>query len=85
MSLKTATLIALIGIIVHLCIRYLYVFGAVQLHRISPVLAIASSLFSLMIFHGSIILFLAVFYFKQKEGVLFRNLDFILIMTAGVE
>jgi len=67
MSLKTATLIALIGIIVHLFIGSLYMFGAVNLHRISPLLGRAVSMFNSMIFHGSIILFLAVFYFKQKE------------------
>ena len=67
MSLKTATLIALIGIILHFCIGNLYMFGAVHIYQISPVLGRTVSMFSSMILHGSIILFLAVFYFKQKE------------------
>jgi len=67
MSLKTATLIALIGIIVHFGISFLYVFGVAQMYLISPLLARTVSLFNSLIFNGSIILFLAVFYSKQKE------------------
>ncbi|MHC4586390.1 MAG: hypothetical protein ACYS3N_17810 [Planctomycetota bacterium] len=67
MSMKTATLIALIGIIVHFCIGSLFMFGAIQLHRISPLLGRTISLFDSLIFNGSIIFFLAVFYSKQKE------------------
>jgi len=67
MSLKTATLIALIGIIVHFCISFIYMFGVGQLYRISPLLMRTVSIFNSLIFNGSIILFLAVFYSKQKE------------------
>ncbi|MHC4532658.1 MAG: hypothetical protein ACYS6K_01785 [Planctomycetota bacterium] len=67
MSLKTATLIALIGLIVHFCLSFLFMFGVSYIYRISPMLGKAVSMSNSMIFHGSIILFLAVFYFKQKE------------------
>ncbi|MCP4608014.1 MAG: hypothetical protein GY845_04795 [Planctomycetes bacterium] len=67
MSMKTATLIALIGIIVHFCIGNLYMFVAAHVYRISPLLGRAVYMFSSMVLHGSIILFLAVFYSKQKE------------------
>jgi len=64
MSLKTATLIALIGIIVLFCIGNLYMFGVVHIYRISPVLGKTVSMFSSMVLHGSIILVVAVFYLK---------------------
>jgi hypothetical protein len=67
MSLKTATLIALIGIIVHFCIVVFYMFSVSLMFRISPVLPQIVSVFSSMLFNGSIIFFLAVFYSKQKE------------------
>ena len=67
MSLKTATLIALIGTGVHFCMNLPYLFGALHLYRISPLLGRAYSMFSSIIFSGSIILFLAVFYSQQKE------------------
>ena len=67
MSLKTATLIALIGIIMHFGISILFMLGVAQMFLISPLLARSVSLFNSLIFNGSIILFLAVFYSKQKE------------------
>jgi len=67
MSLKTATLIALIGIIVHFGTSFLYFFNVAQLYQISRLLARTVSIFNSLIFNGSIILFLAVFYSKQKD------------------
>ncbi|MHC4753299.1 MAG: hypothetical protein ACYTFW_25975 [Planctomycetota bacterium] len=67
MSLKTATLIALIGIIVHLCLTIPYMLGFSYFYGISPLLGRAISILSSIIFNGSIILFLAVFYSRQKE------------------
>jgi hypothetical protein len=67
MSLKTATLIALIGIIVHLCISLPYMIGISYFYQLSPLLGRAVTILSSIIFNGSIILFLAVFYSTQKE------------------
>jgi len=67
MSLKTATLIALIGIVVHLCLTIPYMFGIVNLYRFSVILGRALSIFNSIIFNGSLILFFAVLYSKQKE------------------
>ncbi len=67
MSLKIATLIALIGLIVHFCIVILFMVGVGSIYPIPSVLRGVLSLFSSLIFNGSIILFLAVFYSKQKE------------------
>ena len=67
MSLKTATLITIIGIIVHFCVVVLYMFGISLMFRISPVLHKIVSIFNTMIFHSIVILFLAVFYFNQNK------------------
>jgi hypothetical protein len=64
MSLKTATLIALIGIALELCINITWIFPTLFriIHR-SRILSISNA----MILPGSLILFLDVFYAKQKE------------------
>ena len=61
MSLKTAALIALIGISVH------FILGGSCLYRISPFVGQAFWLLNSIIFSGSLILFLAVFYSKQQS------------------
>jgi len=67
MDLKTATLIAIIGLAVHFILSFLGMLGMPHLYRVSPYLGRAFWLFNSIILNGSIILFLAVFYSKQKE------------------
>ncbi|MFB0553058.1 MAG: hypothetical protein ACETWQ_07055 [Phycisphaerae bacterium] len=61
MTLKTATLIALIGVALNFGFRLLSMLGVVR------VLRLYYWIFPLIIFNGSLFLFLAVFYSKQKE------------------
>lgn len=61
MSLKTATLVALIGVIIDFGLRLLSISGAIRVHRLYY------WILPLIIFHGSLILFLAVFYTKQGK------------------
>ena len=69
MNLKTATLIALIGVAVHLAISLssmvlqLGIFGSAFPIHLYRLLWIIDSI----IFGGSLILFFAIFYTKQKE------------------
>lgn len=67
MSLKTAALIALIGISVHFILAFFVMFGGSCLYRISPFVGQAFWLLNSIIFSGSLILFLAVFYSKQQS------------------
>jgi len=67
MSLKTATLIALIGMTVHLCLSIPASFYTGHLYRISPLLGQSFAMFRSILTGGSIVLFLAVFYANQKE------------------
>jgi len=67
MSLKTATLIAIIGVAVSLILTVLGMIGGPFLYGISRYIGQAFWLFRAIIFNGSLILFLAVFYAKQKE------------------
>ena len=69
MSLKTAALIAIIGIAVH----FLLSFSSISFHLVSArvpfriYLTQFFWLFNSIIFNGSLILFLAVFYSKQNQ------------------
>lgn len=67
MSLKTATLLAMIGIGVHFFMNIVGTFAGLYLYQIHPLVGQAFWLFSSTIFTGSILLFLIVFYSKQKE------------------
>jgi hypothetical protein len=66
-NLKTAALIALIGVSVHLILALFGMLGGSFLHQISPFVVQAFWLLNSMIFSGSFILFLAVFYSKQQS------------------
>ena len=66
MTLKTATLIALIGMTVYLCLSVLSPFYVDHLYRISLLLGQAITLFHSILIGGSVVLFLAVFYSKLK-------------------
>lgn len=67
MSLKTATLIALIGVTAHLCLSIPAAFYMGQLYRISIHLGQLFSMFLALLGGGSFVLFLAVFYGNLKE------------------
>jgi hypothetical protein len=68
MSLRTASLIALIGAVAHLFLSFSIMatsfFGLP--FGLKPYMIQLFWLFNLLIFNGSLILFLAVFYAKQK-------------------
>jgi hypothetical protein len=61
MSLKTATLIALIGVALHFGFHLLRILGVFRINRFYYLI------FPMIFFYGSLILFFAVFYSKQKE------------------
>jgi len=67
MDLKTATLIAIISLAVHFILSFFGMLGVQHLYRVSPYLARAFWILNMIIFNGSIILFLAVFYSKQQK------------------
>lgn len=67
MSLKTASLIALIGVSVHLILALFGMLGGSVLHQISPIVVQAFWLLNSIIFSGSLILFLTIFYSKQQS------------------
>lgn len=67
MSLKTATLLAIVGIGVHFFMNIVGMLAGSYLYQIHPLVGRAVWLFSSIIFNGSILLFLIVFYSKQKE------------------
>lgn len=61
MSLKTATLIALIGVALHFGFHLLRMLGVFRINRFYYLI------FPMIFFYGGLILFFAVFYYKQKE------------------
>lgn len=67
MDLKTATIITIIGISIHFVLVLFGNLGFRYLYQISPYLHTAYYMLSSLFLHGSIILFLAVFYSKQKD------------------
>ena len=68
MNLKTATLIALVGTSVHFVLGlFTMLLQFVGLSHIPYQLFQVIWLLNMIIFNGSIILFLAVFFSKQKE------------------
>lgn len=67
MSLKTAALIAMIGLSVHFILVLFGMLGVSFLYRISPFVGQVFWLLNSIIFSGSLILFLAVFYSKQQS------------------
>lgn len=67
MSLKTATLIALIGVTAHLCLSLPASYYMTQLYQISIHLGRTFSMFLALLRGGSVVLFLAVFYGNLKE------------------
>jgi hypothetical protein len=66
MNLKTAVLIAIIGMVVHLAISFLTMADQFVGHLPIPTYQ-ALWLFNTIIFNGCMILFFTVFYAKQKE------------------
>ena len=67
MSLKTAALIALICLSVHIILVLFGMLGGSFLYRISPFFGQAFWLLNSIILSGSLILFFAVFYSKQQS------------------
>ena len=68
MNMKTATLIALIGISIRFVLGVVYsVIGFGNLFRNARYLYMVYYVLSSILLHGSIILFLAVFYSQQKD------------------
>ena len=67
MSLKTATLLAMIGIGVHFFMSIVGTLAGPCLYQIHPLVGQCYWVFTTAIFTGSILLFLIVFYSKQKE------------------
>jgi hypothetical protein len=74
MNIKTATRIAIIGISIHFVLALFNVYGMRYLYQTRRYLPIVQHLpkalwaLSYIILNGSIILFLAVFYSKQKDS-----------------
>jgi hypothetical protein len=68
MDLKTATIIAIIGISIHFIWVVIGSFSFRYLYQISPYLQQAFWVLGYIFLHGSLILFLAVFYSKQKDS-----------------
>ncbi|MHC4654929.1 MAG: hypothetical protein ACYS91_07910 [Planctomycetota bacterium] len=67
MNLKTAALITIIGLSVHFILVLFGMLGGSFLYQISPFVGQAFWLLNSIIFNGSLILFLAVFYSKQQS------------------
>lgn len=66
MSLKTATLIALIGMVVQFCLRIPFYLN-ISWYRYSSLLGRTISVLNFIILNASIVLFLAVFYARHEE------------------
>lgn len=67
MSLKTATLIALVGMTLHLCLSVPASFYMGQLYQVSVHLGRSCSMLLSLLGGGSTVLFLSVFYANLKN------------------
>jgi hypothetical protein len=68
MQLKTATLIAIIGISINFVLGILWRYVFPLVFDFSFFMRQAYGMLSSILFYGSIVLFLAVFYSKQKDS-----------------